>query len=72
MEATTKELLIVSPYFVPGKKGADALCKLSEKRIKVLILTNSLASNDVSAVHAGYSRYRKQLLKAGKQCLSVQ
>lgn len=26
MEATTKELLIVSPYFVPGKKGADALC----------------------------------------------
>ncbi len=65
MEGTTKELLIISPYFVPGKKGADALCKLSEKGIKVIILTNSLASNDVSAVHAGYSRYRKQLLKAG-------
>lgn len=65
METTTEELLIISPYFVPGKKGADALCKLSEKGVKVIILTNSLASNDVFAVHAGYSRYRKQLLKAG-------
>jgi putative cardiolipin synthase len=55
----------VSPYFVPGKKGADALCALSAKGVKVRILTNSLASNDVSAVHAGYAKYRKQLLKAG-------
>jgi putative cardiolipin synthase len=65
MEKVTDELIIVSPYFVPGKKGADALCMLSEKGVTVRILTNSLASNDVSAVHAGYSKYRKQLLKAG-------
>ncbi len=65
MKTTTEELLIISPYFVPGEKGAEALCKLSEKGVKVIILTNSLASNDVSAVHAGYSRYRKQLLRAG-------
>jgi putative cardiolipin synthase len=65
VETATEELLIISPYFVPGKKGAEALCGLSEKGVQVHILTNSLASNDVSAVHAGYSRYRKQLLKAG-------
>ncbi len=65
IEKVTDELIIVSPYFVPGKKGADALCKLSEKGVKVRILTNSLASNDVAAVHAGYANYRKQLLKAG-------
>jgi putative cardiolipin synthase len=65
MQKTTDELLIVSPYFVPGKKGADALCALIAKGVKVRILTNSLASNDVSAVHAGYAKYRKQLLKAG-------
>lgn len=29
------------------------------------ILTNSLASNDVSIVHAGYSKYRKPLLRGG-------
>ena len=33
--------------------------------MRISILTNSLASNDVSAVHAGYSHYRKQLLEAG-------
>jgi len=31
----------------------------------VRVLTNSLASNDVAAVHAGYAKYRKQLLRCG-------
>ncbi len=65
MHKATEELIIVSPYFVPGKNGANALCDLSDKGVKVRILTNSLASNDVAAVHAGYAKYRKQLLKAG-------
>ena len=65
MQKATEELIIVSPYFVPGKKGAKALCDLSEKGVKVRIFTNSLASNDVAAVHAGYEKYRKQLLRAG-------
>jgi putative cardiolipin synthase len=65
MQQATDELIIVSPYFVPGKKGANALCDLSNKGVRIRILTNSLASNDVAAVHAGYSKYRKQLLKAG-------
>ena len=65
MQKATEELIIVSPYFVPGKKGAKALCDLSEKGVKVRILTNSLASNDVAAVHAGYAKYRKELLEAG-------
>ena len=33
--------------------------------VKVKILTNSLASNDVAAVHAGYSKYRRKLLRCG-------
>jgi len=65
MQKASDELIIVSPYFVPGKKGAAALCELSAKGVKVRILTNSLASNDVAAVHAGYAKYRKQLLEAG-------
>jgi putative cardiolipin synthase len=65
MDKTTDELIIVSPYFIPGKKGSDALCMLSQRGVKVRVLTNSLASNDVIAVHAGYSKYRRKLLKAG-------
>ena len=38
---------------------------LKEKGVRIRILTNSLASTDVSIVHAGYARYRKPLLRAG-------
>ncbi len=67
IQQATEEFILVSPYFVPGQRGADALCKLSEQGVRVRILTNSLVSNDVSAVHAGYTRHRKQLLRSGVQ-----
>jgi putative cardiolipin synthase len=60
-----KELIILSPYFVPGKEGVKSLVKLKESGAAIRILTNSLASTDVGAVHAGYARYRKDLLRAG-------
>lgn len=59
------ELIIISPYFVPGKEGTEWLISQQENGVKVRILTNSLASTDVSVVHAGYIRYRKALLRAG-------
>ena len=61
----TQTVYIVSPYFVPGDRATEALCALAKKGVKVIILTNSLASNDVSAVHAGYSQYRRKLLRGG-------
>ena len=60
-----KEIIIFSPYFVPGKEGVAFLAALRKKGVRVKILTNSLSSTDVSIVHAGYSRYRKDLLRAG-------
>jgi putative cardiolipin synthase len=36
-----------------------------QEGVAIKILTNSLASNDVAAVHAGYSKYRRDLLAAG-------
>lgn len=62
-----EEFVLVSPYFVPGQRAADALCEMSQNGVQVHILTNSLASNDVSAVHTGYIRHRKQLLRCGVQ-----
>ncbi len=60
-----KELIILSPYFVPGKPGVAFFKTLRDKGVRVKILTNSLSSTDVSVVHAGYSRYRKDLLRMG-------
>ena len=65
MAAAQQEVIILSPYFVPGKSGVAFLKQLRERGVRVRILTNSLASTDVSIVHAGYSRYRKDLLRAG-------
>lgn len=64
-QLANQELLIVSPYFVPGKKLVDFLGDLVDEGVKVKILTNSLAANDVGVVHAGYMRYRIPLLKRG-------
>jgi putative cardiolipin synthase len=59
------ELLIVSPYFVPGDAGVAALISLVRKGVRVTVLTNSLAATDVGAVHAGYKKYREPLLEGG-------
>jgi putative cardiolipin synthase len=59
------ELIIFSPYFVPGKSGTAYLVGLAERGVRVRILTNSLASNDVGIVHSGYAKYRKALLRGG-------
>jgi putative cardiolipin synthase len=60
-----RELSLVSPYFVPDRKAADWLTGMARRGVKVRILTNSFAATDVSAVHAGYSPWRKELLEAG-------
>lgn len=65
MKSATNELSIISPYFVPGKGGTERLVAASQSGVRVRIITNSLAANDVAAVHGGYSRYRKALLEGG-------
>lgn len=60
-----KDLLVITPYFVPTQTGLEYLQKLREEGVKIRILTNSLAATDVAAVHSGYSHYRTPLLKEG-------
>jgi len=65
MDKTKSELLIVSPYFVPGTNFTNYLVGLVKSGKRVRIMTNSLAANDVPMVHAGYMRYREDLVKGG-------
>lgn len=65
LEGLGKELIIFTPYFVPGKPGTALLTQLALRGVRVRILTNSFASNDVGIVHAGYMKYRKELLRGG-------
>jgi putative cardiolipin synthase len=60
-----KEFVIISAYFVPMGDGVRWLSGLEQKGIDVRVLTNSLASTDVVAVHSGYEPYRKEMLRNG-------
>lgn len=64
-EGARHEMLVSSPYFVPGAAGVVALTALAKEGVAVSVLTNSLAANDVSIVHSGYARYRAALLRGG-------
>jgi len=65
VSAATEELIIISPYFVPQKVGVDFFSALVRKGVRVVIISNSLASTNHSSVHAVYARYRKPLLQQG-------
>lgn len=65
MGEVRSELLVVSPYFVPGPGGVEQLRALRQRGVRVVVVTNTLAATDVPAVHAGYARYRRDLLQAG-------
>lgn len=56
---------LVSPYFVPGEKGAAALEAMARRGVRVRVLTNSLAATDVAVVHSGYAKRRCALARAG-------
>ena len=65
LEAAESEVVIITPYLIPGEGGLGLLSELEKKGVRVVILTNSLASTNHVAVHGGYSKYRKKMLEAG-------
>lgn len=65
VRAARKTLLIVSPYFVPGRAGVAFFAERERSGVDVRVLTNSLAATDVWLVHAGYMKYRRPLLEQG-------
>jgi phosphatidylserine/phosphatidylglycerophosphate/cardiolipin synthase-like enzyme len=63
--AARRDVLVISPYFVPGARGMALFDALRRRGVTVRVLTNSLAATDAPAVHTGYARYREPLLAAG-------
>jgi putative cardiolipin synthase len=60
-----QDILIISPYFVPGAEMMKTFAQARARGVRIRVLTNSLASNDAPAAHAGYARYRRDLLGMG-------
>ncbi|MGJ7512249.1 phospholipase D family protein [Variovorax sp. GT1P44] len=59
------DLLIISPYFVPGPDMKQAFASARARGVRIRVLTNSLASNDAPVAHVGYARHREELLAMG-------
>jgi putative cardiolipin synthase len=62
-----RELVVVSPYLIPGDNGVAAIGRFRERGVAVTLLTNSLAATDEPLVHTGYSRYRAAIVREGAE-----
>jgi putative cardiolipin synthase len=62
-----RELLVESPYFVLPARAQATVKALQERNVRVRVLTNSLASNDMLPAHSGYAKTRRRLLENGME-----
>jgi putative cardiolipin synthase len=65
LDSAKNEIFIFTPYFIPGKSGIEFIRELRRRGIRIVLVTNSLATNNHIPVHSAYSSYRKDLLNAG-------
>ena len=71
LRSAEKELIVLSPYFVPMKAGIQAFTEIQQSGVNVTIITNSLAANNQFTVHSGYAPSRVPLLEAGVKIYEV-
>lgn len=67
LESAKEELLITNAYIIPAQRAIDLVQRLTDRGVKVRILTNSLASHDVPAVNSHYQVWRDDLIEAGAE-----
>lgn len=65
LQQAQSEVILFTPYFIPRKGGIELLRELTQKGVRVVVVTNSLATNNHTSVHSAYASYRKDLLRAG-------
>ena len=67
-----EDFIISTPYLIPVGPFLQHLSEDVNEGVKVRILTNSLASNDATAAHSHYKKYRRELLDTGAQLYEFQ
>ncbi len=69
--AVQSELLMMTPFFIPGKDGMQLFKDLRQRNVRVRVLTNSLESTPELMAHSGYMHYRLPLLQQGVELYEV-
>ena len=65
------EVIFITPYYIPGKSGVQLIRDMVAKGVRMVILTNSLASNNHVPVHSAYARYRRDIIRAGAELYEI-
>jgi putative cardiolipin synthase len=60
-----RRVLLSTAYLVPDQPFFDLLVALEGRGVEVVLLTNSLASNNHMVAHTAYKHWRKKLLRIG-------
>jgi putative cardiolipin synthase len=60
-----REVMISSPYFIPDADFRALLGDLVARGVRVVVVTNSLETNNHVVAHTGYRRWRRAVLAAG-------
>ncbi len=62
---TQNEIIVVTPYLIPSPGTMDVVWELEDRQVEIIVLTNSLNTNNHVAAHVGYRRHRDDLVNAG-------
>lgn len=63
--ASLKEVVFVTPYFIPERDGMKQLADLRRRGVRVVVLTNSLMATDIVSAYVAFASYRRELLEMG-------
>jgi putative cardiolipin synthase len=69
--AVQSELLMITPYLIPGSEGMQMFKDLQQRNVRVRILTSSLEASTVLPASAGYMHYRVPMLEDGVQLYEI-
>ena len=64
-KSAESEFVIETAYLIPADEGIAKAANMTERGVRVRILTNSMQSNNHLSVHAHYKKYRKRMIEAG-------
>ncbi|HEY1227711.1 MAG TPA: phospholipase D-like domain-containing protein, partial [Ramlibacter sp.] len=65
IQGARSDVLIISPYFVPGERGLALIQDAASRGVQTSVITNALNATDETLAYSGYSRYREPMLKSG-------
>ena len=65
IDEAESDVVVITPYFIPGKNGVEFWRSITNRGVRVIVITNSLASNNHTPVHSAYAGYRRRMLDAG-------